>query len=77
MTEPLPPFPTDDRTLDLLWRAVRPDLATADKSDLFLLLESISGSGGAAYHQNDVISALITEVRTLRMLRQRERRWLG
>lgn len=67
---PLPPFPVDDATLDLLDQAARPG-PEADRSSVGDLMELITGLAGVAdpeeqYHTNDVIAALLAEVRRLR-----------
>lgn len=62
------PFPVDDVTLDLLHRAVRPPEDDAEQSSLFDLLALMDDMAGedAGYHPNDVIAALVDEVRRLR-----------
>ncbi len=67
---PLPPFPTDDTTLDLLYQAARPgpDAARSSVGDLMDLIAGLAGTNDPAeqYHTNDVIAALLDEVRRLR-----------
>lgn len=78
----LPPFPTDDATLDLLEQAIYG--VGSDRSsvnDLCRLYSELGGSDTTAvdgeeqgvtvmrdaeYHPHDVIAALIAEIRTLR-----------
>ena len=81
----LPPFPVDEQTLDMLWKAMHPAPDDeAESSSLYDLLEMFSQLGGSEtdvvaevhgdisvmrdpqYHVNDVITALIIEIRELR-----------
>jgi hypothetical protein len=68
----LPPFPTDEQTLGLLWAAIHPDPEVAERSsvtDLCVMYSVLGGAdaiGGPMYHPNDMIAALITEIRRLR-----------
>lgn len=71
----LPPFPVDDQTLDLLEAAMNPREhgdPEAVSSSVWPLLEFMSQLGGSdtradpQYHDHDVITALIAEVRRLR-----------
>lgn len=68
----LPPFPTDDATLDLLDRAVRPgpEVDRSSLGDFMDLIRDLAGAAGTdpsdQYHTNDVIAALLDEVRRLR-----------
>lgn len=81
----LPPFPTDDATLDLLHLALNPgpDADRTSLGDLCRLYSEMGGSDLTAvepgdvddrvqvmrdpeYHHNDVITALVAEVRRLR-----------
>ncbi|TAK89376.1 MAG: hypothetical protein EPO06_11995 [Burkholderiaceae bacterium] len=70
----LPPFPVDPATIDLLDAAVRPPEGS-ERSSLCELLGMYADMSGATsddpdvtyhYHHNDVIAALIDEVRRLR-----------
>lgn len=67
----LPSFPVDPQTLDLLERAVRPgdDAERSSLGDFCALMTHLGGSPDGpddpAYHYNDVIGALIDEVRRL------------
>lgn len=70
----LPPFPVDPQSLDLLDAAIRPG-PEAERSSLHDLCQLMSQLGGATgdpddeedpqYHPNDVIAALIDEIRRL------------
>ncbi len=64
----LPTFPTDQTTLDLLDRAVRPDAERSAVDDLLALIAGLAGVADPEerYHTNDVIGALLGEVRRLR-----------
>ncbi len=66
----LPPFPVDPTSLDLLDAAVRPDAALASRTSLSevcaMFAELVGAGSGTEYHHNDVIAALIDEVRRLR-----------
>ena len=53
-------FPVDDSTLDLVYMAVRPP-EDSERSSLYDLLAMMGDA-----HQNDVIAALIEEIRRLR-----------
>lgn len=75
MPDVLPPFPTDPQTIDLLDAAVRPHGSAERTSlnDLCVLMSELAGvpleDGDGIrieYHANDVIAALIDEVRALR-----------
>ncbi len=80
---PLPPFPTDAGTLDMLDAALNPspDAKQTSVGDLINLYSELAGSDLNAYidnvdgilvgrdrqyHVNDILAALITEVRQLR-----------
>lgn len=78
MTAKLRPFPVDDTALDMLERAIDPG-SEAARSCLTECLDLISAMGSGAeaaddvevtrypaYHHNDVIRALIAEIRRLR-----------
>lgn len=99
----LPPFPTDDATLDMLeaaldpWNHGNPDATSSSVWPLLDMMSRLGGSdpraveevlddgsdGGAqalkmrdpAYHDNDVIRALVGEVRRLRQQREVEHLW--
>jgi hypothetical protein len=64
----LPPFPVDPQTLDLLDAAIRPgpEAVRSSLGELCQLMADLSGVDGPAYHPNDVIVALVDEVRRLR-----------
>lgn len=79
----LPPFPTDDSTLDLLEQAINPgpDTPTSSVLDLCRMYSELGGSDTTAvesddlgvtvmrdpeYHPNDILAALVAEIRTLR-----------
>ncbi len=68
----LPPFPVDSQTLDLIAAAVRPgpDAERSSLADLCTLITQLSGTTepDVSYHHNDVIAALVDEVRRLRAL---------
>lgn len=80
-------FPTDDTTLDLLWLSLNPP-ADSERTSLWDLLDMMSGCTPGmetrtddpdvfenlhpSYHPNDVIAALITEVRRLRLIDGRD-----
>lgn len=81
---PLPPFPVDESTLQLLDDALDPEpTGSSSVSALLELLSQLGGSDTAAvtaehehgvelrdqqYHEHDVIRALVAEVRRLRDL---------
>ena len=81
---PLPPFPVDESTLQLLDQALDPQpTGTSSVSALLVLLSQLGGSDTSAvaaerehgvelrdqqYHEHDVIRALVAEVRRLRQL---------
>lgn len=67
----LPPFPVDDQTLSLVEAAVGGASIDGGRSsigDLCQLMTEMSGVQNAdlAYHPNDIIAALVGEVRRLR-----------
>lgn len=82
----LPPFPTDDGTLDMLMAAIDPwshGHPEATSSSLWPFLEMMSRLGGSQpeattetepvivlrdplYHEHDIITALVAEIRHLR-----------
>lgn len=63
----MPVFPTDDQTLQLLDKVLHPGPG-AERTSVTDLVELYADMAGVPFHINDVVDALLTELRELRVL---------